>query len=661
MADHFTNYSMGYYLEGTDIAHLLANYREAYKQHFQQQFQNFTVPALAQIDDSFWHNKDGELVFYAGEVAILDSSRQKADQTLGRNLRNADLAVVSKLLAMNVSVLPFDSLHIIALMNWNKGHWTSVVLSLKNINKEKYAAIHSEYEAFQKWIGAKKEETRFALKSTITSDQPPVPDTLYFENYYPGAVFPLSDLRKNANGLPCLDEVFVDKHKVGNKTKLKYVVLDPKDKSKIIETVTDIDIDEKAELNLAFLQKLKPQILAEASKKGYTSAAKLKYFTVDDAGMVFENNLETELEGNLTVAFLEKNKNKIFNEVLSPKSLTNIQVFLQYATGYYDKENFSKKYIGKWIQAYYKEHPKEKDQNNNLKLILEPQDSKDNCLIHFDSMLPKSDQNIKDLSNDFLTENKIQVILPTKTKQQSGATCGEHALLNALRYALLNLNNVISSDDLRTATNYFCVEFAKLFLFDYNHKTYTDTYNYILACQQAKSTRLLQNEPQAQTQIQSSVSTVVIDLPKETETKEPAMSPGGYVALGMLCGGGVTLFSMFALAPLFGIVNPVSIGLFTSVVLLVSTGVGALITDSSEISEEPKTSEVSNISEEPKSSKEQEILRKQSLQNTPANSLPVPPKTFTPQAKATAATSTAQQSTTTPKPAKNNLAASSGV
>jgi hypothetical protein len=486
------DYDISKFLTGADVTNLLSQYHQAHLEKYQPDHPEHILP---QLDNSFWQNDKGELIFYAGDSTVYDEARQKIDQNLGRNLYAANLTIVSRLLRYNLSTLPSENIHIIALMNWNNVHWTSVVLTLKDVNKEKYSEIYQGYQAFKNWLRIHHPTCNLG-KETSSTD--------LFVQYVTG----------NRHG----DIVGILKDK-----------------------------------------KVKPK---------------------------------EEIEQLICDYFIGIKKEKLLEVNEKPA---------QYSS-----------YI-----------------EGDLKLILEPKNLEDSVFCHFDSMHSESRETlIKNYADRFLSANKLGVA-HAELLQQSGNTCGEHAVLNALKYVFFGLNNTISSVDLRTASNYFCSEFARLFLFDFDVNTYKDSFELILTHQKAKAVKTPESKSDP------------------VQTEDSPKSAGELVAVGVIIGVGITLLSINILAPMAGMATSLSIGLFTAAVGFVSAAMAYVIAEQPEEITQSFTTSIELPSAAEEECEETAKLMAESLkmaalkeqesnlhENKPVAALPVPSKLFTPAASA---------------------------
>ncbi len=170
--------------------------------------------------------------------------------------------------------------------------------------------------------------------------------------------------------------------------------------------------------------------------------------------------------------------------------------FVQYATGnrhghveYFQRNQQDKKHVESILVDFFKLKVKEDlldgpYSEGSLKLVLEGEDAR---VLHFDSLPPSQGRidRIKNTCLRFLKVNKnMDYLSAGNLLSQEGSTCGEHAILNALGYLFNGTTNRIMSQKLREATAYMCPEFANLFLFDYDHRTFLDKYRAILESKQ---------------------------------------------------------------------------------------------------------------------------------------------------------------------------------
>lgn len=451
------DYDMGYYLESQDISYIYKNYHQAYLQHYPNHAE---ANALPQKDDRFWINDANELIFYAGEQLLLDHHSENAEpqQYLGQSLYTANLTVAARFLEFNIPTMDFSALHIMLLPNHNRGHWTSVVLSIEDLNKERYQEIYGAYQDFKKFA----EETYFISPEDLGPATPGLFIQYFTENLSGGAAVLKSSQMRNV-------------------------------------------------INAYFVSKGKRDVLAE-----------------------FKTKHTAEMTSN-------------------PRKVVE----------------------------------------GNLQLVLASRNDKNTNFYHFDSW-PRDSQHerIRSVSERFLERNHIKYAWPQNISTQTGATCGEHAIINALRYALFKLTSVVPSRDLRTATNHFCPALAKLFLFDYDSNTYTDKFNEALETQIA-----LESVEQEIKKQESS---------KQEKSKEKPTDRGKFLAFGMVMGVGLSLFTGNILAPALGILRPFFVNLFSAIVGLFFSAVAYAF-----IEEEDKKEE--NKNEEP-ISEEQKMLEKQSAE-----------------------------------------------
>jgi hypothetical protein len=458
------NYSESYYLEQPDILALMENYHQAYLEKYPDHF-------LSHQDDRFWQNEAGEFIFYAGEQALLDEATEGVRQPLGRHLYDSTLTLAARFLELDLAELPSDTIHITSLINLDRGHWTSVVLSLENVDRQKYQEIYALYRQFKQYIRDTK----------------------------PG---------------------FVITHE---------------------QSCTNI-----------FMQ----------------------YATGNRHGAVVEDVRETELA--IRAFFTSIGKENLL--ALKPKE-------------------GEKDYI-----------------EGNLELVICPKDSENIGVFHFDSMLFQACHlRVEQACSRFLAANNVTFAWAQNLQRQAGATCGEHAILNSLRYVFFKLNNVVASKNLRTATNHFCPEFARLFLFDYEQKTFEEAFNLILGEQLEKE--------------QALVSTGVKKTTEPKQEKQTQISPGQLVAIGIIIGVAITLLSGSVLAPALGILNPVMASLFSVAVGLVTAGVGYMVSDQLIEEQNEIFSFVSQNHKSEKISEEQKLLEslsKTTFEAENPNSAPSP-------------------------------------
>lgn len=488
------NYSHSYYLEAQDIAELIETYHQAYLEKYPDHF-------LAHQDTRFWLNEAGELIFYAGEQALLDTSTEKNIQPLGRGLYDATLTLAARFLELDLPELPAENLHILSLINLDRGHWTSVILSIEDLDQEKYSEIYESYQAFKKYL--KEHHPNFEL----------------------------------VRGEQSCTNLFVQ-YATGNR---------------------------------------------------FGSAVGI------------QNRTDTE---ELVRAFFES---------MGKHELLKIK----------QKEG----------EARYLE--------GNLELVLSPKNPKDVALLHFDSA-PSSSTNkrIEKACARFLDTNKVPLMHAENLVRQSGATCGEHAILNPLRYIFFELTNVVPSSDLRAATNYFCKDFAKLFLFDFKPDSFKQNFSRILNEQKLKE--------------KEAVKKNLTDRPTLNATaKQPdkinKIDTGEFLAYGIYIGICLTLISLQVIAPIFlGIVNPFYAGMFS-----LAFGIGcAEIVKAFGPEAEEHISEIKRdnvFTQKNQISKEQKLLEKLSKKTfekeySPSTILPeVPNKTFTPLSSSSVTTPTLEE------------------
>ncbi len=472
------NYSQSYYLEAPDIAQLIETYHQAYLEKYPDHF-------LSQLDPRFWLNESGELIFYAGEQALVDTNTEANIQPLGRGLYDATLTLAARFLELDLAELPSENLHIFSLINLDRGHWTSVVLSIEELNEEKYQAIYKIYQQFKNYLK--------------------------------------------------------DKHP---------------------DFVMARDIERQSCTNL-FVQ----------------------YATGNRFGSVVGIQNKTEIDLLICEFF----------ESIGKKELLEIK----------QKEG----------EARYLE--------GNLELVLTSKNPSGTNLLHFDS-LPSSntEARVKNACERFLEVNQAKIMYAKNLMKQTGATCGEHGILNPLRYLFLRLTNVAPSSDLRTATNHFCVDFAKLFLFDYNEITYKQNFAQILNAQKLEGQEEAKKNPLIQLELGESTS-------PDKKAKIKKIDTGEFLANGIYIGIGLTLGSVYILAPILGIANPILAGLFSAAVGLGSAQiVKAFAPEVDEAIAEIKSGNIFT----PKSDKvdEADLLEALSKKAFDKEYPSVPNKTFTP-------------------------------
>ena len=468
------NYNESYYLEGSDIYHLIENYRQAYLKKHPNHFTSLQ-------DIRFWQTDKNELIFYAGEQFLGDSNFESKSQPLGRNLHQASLDLTARFLALEIPEFEFNGLKIILLNNFDRGHWTSVVLQIDDIDKQKYKEIYERYQQFK----------------------------TYLKQYHPELDLKPVDIQGCTN-------IFV-----------QYVM---------------------------------------ANRYGHMEKI------ANNPGQVEQ----------LMRAFFESINRK---ELLELKNKSD-------ETGYAE---------------------------GDLKLVLSSTQPAGVSLYHFDSNFSAScDRRAQSACERFLKANNINYASAENVPQQTGATCGEHAVLNALRYVFLGSTHAVSSPDLRTATNHFCPELAQLFLFDYNHETYKSDYERILKNQIEKE-YLQEKESPAQNSIKQEV------LLSESKNNSEAAT---FLSIGILLGTLVSLFSGQVLAPFLGVTSTLSVAVLTLMAGVLSALFALMMLDDSE---------ERNLLDE--KSEEQILLEAQSIVslnkentaiNRPAATIDASLKTYTP-------------------------------
>lgn len=399
------NYSESYYLTGVDIVDLIKGYHQAY-------IEKFPKDELAQLDERFWQNDKGELIFYAGEQMLVDLNSEGITQQVGRGFYDATLAMTARFLELDTPMLPADTIHVISLINFDNGHWTSAVLSIKNINEDKYQEIYALYQDFKQFL--KTNHPDFEM----------------------------------VRGEQSCTNLFV------------------------------------------------------------------QYATGNRHGSVvgIQNKSDTE------------NYIREFFTTIGKADLLEIKGLLE--------------------QDRYVE--------GDLKLVLEPRDDAGSLgVYHFDSMLsPTSNKRLEQACTRFLNANNTTLLSARNIPRQTGATCGEHAILNAFRYLFFGLTNAICSSDLRSGTNHFCPAIAKLFLFDYDSKTFKEEYARIMAEQKLKEQKAIQEKPTSKAESKN-----------ETVNK---INASDYLEYGIYVGIGFTLVCSQVIAPMFlGIANPLYAGMFS--------------------------------------------------------------------------------------------------
>ncbi len=410
------NYAHSYYLKSEDIAHLLDNYHQGY-------CSLYPTHLLPQQDNRFWQNEAGELLFYAGEQALLEDKQSEAQrQPLGRGLYTASLDITACFLELNLPELPSDTIHIMSLINLNRGHWTSVVLSIKDLNKQQYKAIYDLYQEFKQYLRDKN--------------------------------------------------------------------LDP---------------------NLG-LGKMAPGIF-------------IQYATGNRHGDITSLNKRNLTESN------QQDKENIEN-ILCAFFQSKNQGHLLDLKGQPDKNNYIE---------------------GNLSLVLAPNDPKNANLYHFDSMFVEHNHaRVRGACARFLAANHdMNYDAPKNLQVQTGATCGEHAILNGLKYVFFTSTHGISSVDLRRATNYFCPEFARLFLFGSEPgKVYQEEFDLILAQQMSKNPEIPSSKADAEV--------------------KAGLNPADYLVIGLLMGVALNLVVQHVIAPALGMLNPFFIACASVVLAIVS-------------------------------------------------------------------------------------------
>lgn len=411
------NYSESFYLTGVDIADLIKGYHQAY-------VEKYTKHELGQVDNRFWQNDKGEVIFYAGEQTLIDVNNEGITQQVGRGFYDATLTMTARFLELDTPMLPSENMYVISLINFDRGHWTSAILSLKNIDEKKYEEIYALYQKFKQFLSSTHPEFK-------------------------------------------------------------------------------LDRGEKSSTNL-FVQ----------------------YATGNRHGSVTGIYNQTDEEMYIREFFTSEGK----EDLLIVKGLLEAERYVE----------------------------------GDLKLVLEPKKGPNNIgVFHFDSMLSTaSNQRVEQACARFLSANNAQLLSAQNIPRQTGATCGEHSILNAFRYVFFGLTNAISSSDLRKGTNLFCPEIAKLFLFDYQSKTFKDEYARIIAEQTTKE----KNKP-------------VVAKP---ELHEEKTSPGWFFASGVMIGITITTLGANLIAPMLGIASPVMGTLFSVAVGLAVAGIGYIIVDESQ-------------------------------------------------------------------------------
>lgn len=404
------NYSDSFYLEGTDVAELIQGYHQAYVEKYPKH-------ELAQVDDRFWQNDKGEVIFYAGEQTLIDLKNEGITQQVGRGFYDATLTMTARFLELDTPMLPSENMHVISLLNFDRGHWTSAILSIKNINEEKYQEIYALYQDFKQFLKTKH------------------PD---FEM---------------VRGEQSCTNLFV------------------------------------------------------------------QYATGNRHGSVVGINNKADTEKYICEFFTSIGR----QDLLEVKGLSSEDRYVE----------------------------------GDLKLVLEPKEDTGSLgVYHFDSMLSgASNKRVEQACERFLTANNTQLLWAKNIPHQTGSTCGEHSILNAFRYVFFGLTNAISSSDLRKGTNHFCPEIAKLFLFDYDAKTFKDEYARILNEQKQKETK------------KDLLSDKASDVQKDDPNQVTKLQASDFFEYGIYLGIGMTLVCSQVIAPMFlGLVDPIIIGLFSIVV-----------------------------------------------------------------------------------------------
>lgn len=408
------NYSDYYYLTGVDVAELIQGYHQAYVEKYPKH-------ELHKVDDRFWQNDKGEVIFYAGEQTLVDINSEGITQQVGRGFYDATLAMTARFLELDTPMLPSENMYVISLINFDRGHWTSAILSLKNINEEKYQEIYGLYQEFKQFLKTKHPDFKFE------------------------------------RGEQSCTNLFV------------------------------------------------------------------QYATGNRHGAVVGIKNKTEIDNYICEFFIS----------IGRQDLLEVQGLLE-----------AERYV-----------------EGDLKLVLEPEKSSDIGVYHFDSMLSTtSNQRLEQACARFLNANDTRLLMASNIPRQTGATCGEHSILNAFKYVFFGLTNTISSSDLRKGTNHFCTEIAKLFLLDYDSKTFKENYERMIAEQLEKE----KNAP-------------IVTNPEIAKNEKT--SPAWLFASGVMLGISITVLSTNLIAPMLGIVNPILGTLFSAAVGLVTAGLGYIIID----------------------------------------------------------------------------------
>ena len=214
-------------------------------------------------------------------------------------------------------------------------------------------------------------------------------------------------------------------------------------------------------------------------------------------------------------------------------------IFVQYATGnrhghvgIFQRNQQDKKHLESILVDFFKLKVNEDlldgpYSEGSLNLVLEGRSAR---VLAFDSLPPSQGRidRIKNTCLRFLKVNKnMDYLSAGNLLSQEGSTCGEHAILNALGYLFNGTANRIGSQKLREATPYMCPEFANLFLFDYDHRTFLDKYRAILESKQLEKmmSSVMGKGPAAAQNSENEDSALCAAIALSLEPQQPVYSP----------------------------------------------------------------------------------------------------------------------------------------
>ena len=353
------NYTTATRLIDADVAHLMQIYHQAYRE-------KYPYHQLPFQDNRFWQTENKELIFYAGQVT--------KELSVIKRLYKSTLDVMTRLLELDIAQFDFSGLYVVMLHQpQHEKQWSSVVLSIEDINRESYQKIYQRYQEFKQYLQERK--VLFLLND--------------------------SDPAKRQQQINLFVQYATDNRhgyirEIRNKTDIE-ILLESffKQKAEQDASKSTQDNSEQKQSNSIFSR------LTDLLNGSRTPGSKSS--TTEDK--VDADNYQ---EGNLRLIFSS-------NQVSGG---TGVRSFGPYGYAKFEHQRAWAKF----------------DNANN------------------------------------------QVKCSSKTVMST-----EEAVLGALRYAFgCQKNHSFSSQDLRKVTNYFCPEFAKLFLFDYNLQTYRRDYQAIL-------------------------------------------------------------------------------------------------------------------------------------------------------------------------------------